>query len=461
MQQIQPAYIRQGSTGCLNVPVFGVDLSNTFVVSILFKGTVIVCTTTRVFDGLSPLVVVDDRYKGRVSCGVDEGLNQISVCFTSAVYLDDGGRYFASTSTTSNNTLYVMAPPRKPTIQTQNIIISGTFHSFTCSSVSTSTPAPGLPLSFEWSVNHVRILDPRFAVAGTRGETLTLNKVQKQDNGTVLYCTVMEEKGLNSEMSDQEMLNVLYVPEIVIIPSTKLTVQVNDDNVHLMCSVIDANPNTDLKFVWTKDSTQIGTRQNYTIVSVHNADRGTYTCTCSNTAGASAPASVIVDLLGYTGTPSDTTIVSDTDRPTTSIYTTSTGYTGPPSNTTIVSDTDRPTTSIYTTSTDDTGHVSSSLLYISLFGSLSLFSIGIIVFLIIISVCQKKCKKSHLKSKTTYVMGELWREDSHPYSTTTPSELTRENQKDSSSGAVMVNDYTETYIEILEDNLDQYLTFDD
>lgn len=88
------------------------------------------------------------------------------------------------------------------------------------------------------------------------------------------------------------------VPEIVIIPSTKLTVQVNDDNVHLMCSVIDANPNTDLKFVWTKDSTQIGTRQNYTIVSVHNADRGTYTCTCSNTAGASAPASVIVDLLG-------------------------------------------------------------------------------------------------------------------------------------------------------------------
>lgn len=108
MQQIQPAYIRQGSTGCLNVPVFGVDLSNTFVVSIVFKGTVLVCTTSRIIDGFSPLVVVDDRYKGRVSCGVDDGLNQISVCFTSAVYLDDGGRYFASTSTTSNNTLYVM-----------------------------------------------------------------------------------------------------------------------------------------------------------------------------------------------------------------------------------------------------------------------------------------------------------------------------------------------------------------
>ena len=110
---------------------------------------------------------------------------------------------------------FIKAPPRKPTIQTQNIIISGTFHSFTCSSVSTSTPAPGLPLSYEWSVNHVRILDPRFAVAGTRGETLTLNKVQKQDNGTVLYCTVMEEKGLNSEMSDQEMLNVLCKAHIL------------------------------------------------------------------------------------------------------------------------------------------------------------------------------------------------------------------------------------------------------
>ena len=110
---------------------------------------------------------------------------------------------------------FIKAPPRKPTIQTQNIIISGTFHSFTCSSVSTSTPAPGLPLSYEWSVNHVRILDPRFAVAGTRGETLTLNNVQKQDNGTVLYCTVMEEKGLNSEMSDQEMLNVLCKAHIL------------------------------------------------------------------------------------------------------------------------------------------------------------------------------------------------------------------------------------------------------
>ena len=88
------------------------------------------------------------------------------------------------------------------------------------------------------------------------------------------------------------------VPEIVIIPSTNVTVQVNDENVNLLCSVVNANPNTDLKFVWTKDGTQIGTRQNYTIVSVQNSDRGTYTCTCSNTAGASAPAWVIVDLLG-------------------------------------------------------------------------------------------------------------------------------------------------------------------
>ena len=46
-------------------------------------------------------------------------------------------------------------------------------------------------------------------------------------------------------------------------------------------------------------------------------------------------------------------------------------------------------------SSDDTGDVSSLLLYISLFGSMSLLSIGIIVFLIITSVLQKKSKEKN------------------------------------------------------------------
>lgn len=119
-----------------------------------------------------------------------------------------------------------------------------------------------------------------------------------QNNSITVICIMLYREQTVSLLIHSGFKIFTDVPEIVIIPSTKLTVQVNDDNVHLMCSVIDANPNTDLKFVWTKDGTQIGTRQNYTIVSVDNADRGTYTCTCSNTAGASAPASVIVNLLG-------------------------------------------------------------------------------------------------------------------------------------------------------------------
>lgn len=108
LQQIQPAYIHQNHQGCLNIPIIGVDVSGTFLITVLFKGSAPVCTMARVFNGASPVVEIDANYKGRVACGLDEANNRVNLCFTSSVSLSDGGIYFASTSTSSANTLYVM-----------------------------------------------------------------------------------------------------------------------------------------------------------------------------------------------------------------------------------------------------------------------------------------------------------------------------------------------------------------
>uniref|UniRef100_A0A8W8L098 Ig-like domain-containing protein n=1 Tax=Magallana gigas TaxID=29159 RepID=A0A8W8L098_MAGGI len=271
----------------------------------------------RLFNGANPLVEIDANYIGRVACVLDEANNRVNLCFISSVSLSDGGIYFASTSTSSANTLYVMAQPRKPTIITENTIISGTVQTFTCSTTSTSNPAPGLPLTYSWFVNYAPVNDPRFSVTGNGRQALTIDKVQKQDKGTTLRCVANEEKGLTSEHSDLKTLDVLYVPDVVISPGSNIVTQVNAASVTVECLVKDANPNTDLAFSWTKDSIQISSSQTYIIMDVQLSNKGTYSCTCSNTAGTSKPAFVTVEVNEVS---SITSSVSTLDDSTTSIF---------------------------------------------------------------------------------------------------------------------------------------------
>lgn len=94
-------------------------------------------------------------------------------------------------------------------------------------------------------------------------------------------------------------LNVFIdVPEVGISPGPNIVTRVDAASVTLECLVKDANPNTDLAFSWTKDSIQISSSQTYTIMDVKLSDKGTYSCTCSNTAGTSKPAFVTVEVNG-------------------------------------------------------------------------------------------------------------------------------------------------------------------
>lgn len=90
---------------------------------------------------------------------------------------------------------------------------------------------------------------------------------------------------------------ILDAPEIVIMPSKNVSVYLNDSNLQLVCSLIDANPASKLVYSWTKDGLKIGSSQNLTLKTIKRSDQRVYQCLASNAAGTSLPATVFVDVL--------------------------------------------------------------------------------------------------------------------------------------------------------------------
>lgn len=60
----------------------------------------------------------------------------------------------------------------------------------------------------------------------------------------------------------------LDAPDIVIMPSKNVSVFLNDSNLQLVCSLIDANPASKLVYSWTKDGIKIGSSQKVHIKNI-------------------------------------------------------------------------------------------------------------------------------------------------------------------------------------------------
>ncbi|XP_062572933.1 synaptogenesis protein syg-2-like [Saccostrea cucullata] len=293
----EPAYVKEGSPGCLNISMSR-SIPEDFVIFLSFNNLTI-CTLAGIPDS-DPFIDINVDYRGRVTCNVETSKNRVYICFTNYVNTTDAGVYFAQLSISSvitNNTLFVMTPPSKPTINVNSEIISNTVQNLTCSAMSTSVPLTSLPITYIWTVNNANITHSRFRITGDGGSILMINKVKKQDKGTTIQCTAKEERGLFSDPSDEEVLNVLYVPEIYVTPSTNVVAKLGDSNLQLKCFVDDANPSTGLNYRWTKGGNQISTSQTYTISSVRKSDQGTFQCTVGNAVGTSIPSTINVEVV--------------------------------------------------------------------------------------------------------------------------------------------------------------------
>ncbi|XP_061188677.1 protein turtle homolog B-like [Saccostrea echinata] len=292
-----PAYVKQGSPGCLNISISG-SIPEDFVIFLRFNKSSI-CNLAGI-PGSDPFIDINKNYRGRITCNVDTSMNRVYICFTTSVNTTDAGVYFAEltiSSVKTNNTLFVMTPPSKPTINVNGIIISNTVHNLTCSALSTSMPMTGLPITYVWTVNDANITDSRFKITGQGGDVLTINQVKKQDKGTIVQCIAKEEKGLLSEPSNEETLDVLYIPEIYVTPSTNIAAKLGDSNLQFKCIVDDANPSTGLNYRWTKGGYQISTNQTYIISTVRKSDQGTFQCTAGNSVGTSIPSTINVEVV--------------------------------------------------------------------------------------------------------------------------------------------------------------------
>lgn len=67
----------------------------------------------------------------------------------------------------------------------------------------------------------------------------------------------------------------------------------------LMCTVTDANPNNNITWRWFQTDrldTNLNNGHTYTIPNIQRERSGSYSCTASNNAGTSDPASIIVDV---------------------------------------------------------------------------------------------------------------------------------------------------------------------
>lgn len=108
--QIQPAYIVQNTTGCLNISISENIIKNSSL-WIMFN-EVFLCNLTNFYNP-DQFVDINVNYKGRIQCSVTESCNQASICFTNGIQSSDAGVYDArlyngTDEFITNNTLYVI-----------------------------------------------------------------------------------------------------------------------------------------------------------------------------------------------------------------------------------------------------------------------------------------------------------------------------------------------------------------
>lgn len=89
-------------------------------------------------------------------------------------------------------------------------------------------------------------------------------------------------------------------PEVIIRTANPYKV-LEGTTAKLVCSVIDANPITGIKWEWFNaevlpQHNVLSNRPNYTIPKIQRKSSGSYNCTASNIAGTSVAAKIYVDV---------------------------------------------------------------------------------------------------------------------------------------------------------------------
>ena len=99
-------------------------------------------------------------------------------------------------------------------------------------------------------------------------------------------------------MSSKDEKILIDKPEVKYKPLSPYSV-IEGDTATLMCTIIDAYPNTNITWRWIKTDSPndaLYNGPNYTIPNIEREKSGSYSCTASTTVGTSEPATINVDV---------------------------------------------------------------------------------------------------------------------------------------------------------------------
>lgn len=94
------------------------------------------------------------------------------------------------------------------------------------------------------------------------------------------------------------LLTITDKPEVTSSAPNPYTVK-EGETAELICTLIDANPKTNITWQWLKNDNVIDVmedRDTYAITNITRSWSGSYKCFASNNAGTSEPATIVIDV---------------------------------------------------------------------------------------------------------------------------------------------------------------------
>nr|XP_022313604.1 B-cell receptor CD22-like [Crassostrea virginica] len=288
-------YHETGSDVCLTFAL--TDIPNLLTVFIR-KANLNICAS---FDRTHTYIFEPNWGNRTFNCSVSA--KRVSLCFDDFQQTDEGLFSLHSSAITEDPslksiTLKQAIPVREvnlSVITTPITVIIGQQINLTC---TTSYCIP--PANITW-YKSAGDSQTRSTLVKSGGLVKTISSIQstivKEDNGKRVFCKASNIRG-KEVTSFMNILNVMYKPEVRC--SLPHPYRIQEGRIAtLICTVIDANPNTSITWRWNKqDNLNVDLHNGpaYTIPNIQREKSGTYVCTASNSVGTSEGENVVIDV---------------------------------------------------------------------------------------------------------------------------------------------------------------------
>lgn len=279
----------QGSAVCLNF-----EIDNSAIGNAIKRNNIVVCFS---LSDTTPINLSPWENK-TINCAINQTM--MSICFEN-FQLQDVGLFSICDSTKVNSncfeniTLKIIVPVTSVTLTPTTISVNaGEEIDLTC---KTSECFP--PANITWYTSSIIKTNVTNSITyGLDGLATTISFLQsivkEEDNLKQVYCNASNIHG-EIIRSTIHTTNINYKPRVKSYMSSPSPVS-EGQTVTLKCTVIAANPNAILQWIWYKPNKSTTNLSTYVIFNITRNESGSYKCAAQNSVGTSENATVFVDV---------------------------------------------------------------------------------------------------------------------------------------------------------------------